>query len=357
MASPEKETSPAGELLDRIEKFLEQDPKNPRLLVQAIDTALAQGNIAAARKHANTALDAHPGDPYMRHRHANVLLAEGRLDEAAVIFTYLWANHGDPNIAYNLGYVRFRQGNYDAAIKAVTPLTDATLSRSVALVLRALHHQGKLKEARETADSAMARHGADAEFLAAASLVVLDEGDVAKAEALAQKSLLSGARHIEALVAAGAAALARADANAAQAMFKQALAVSASDGRSLSGMGMAYLIAGDATNAKRYLERAAAQLPGHLDTLEALGWAQAMAGDLAQAEETFKQQLAKGDTDARRGLAVTYALQGRDDDANKALAHLKPNDAAAQMAKAIGEGGTQAAAQIAQIARRGTRKR
>ncbi|HUR89749.1 MAG TPA: tetratricopeptide repeat protein, partial [Ramlibacter sp.] len=115
-------TPPTAEQLDRIEQYLQADPQNPQLLVQAIDTALAMGDIAAARKHANNALDALPGDPFMRHRHANVLVAEGRLDEAAVIFGYLWAKHGDPNIAYNLGLVRYRQGNYDAAFKAVTPI-------------------------------------------------------------------------------------------------------------------------------------------------------------------------------------------------------------------------------------------
>jgi len=356
MASSEQKNIPAAEQLDRIEKYLEQDPKNPRLLVQAIDLALANGDIAAARKHANTALDAHPGDPFMRHRHANVLVAEGRLDEAAVIFTYLWAHHGDANIAYNLGLVRFRQGNHDAAIKAVTPFGDATPARSVALVLRALHHQGKYKEARETAESQMARHGGDADFLAAASLIYLDEGDLAKADELAKKSLQGGTRHIEALVAAGTAALARTDAKAAQALFRQALDISANDGRSLSGMGMSYLLVGDGANAKKYLERAMAQMPDHLDTIEALGWAQAMGGDLAQAEETFKQQLAKGDKDARRGLAVTYALQGRNEDASKALAHLKADDPAAQMTRAVMEGGSKAAGQLAQLARRNPRK-
>jgi tetratricopeptide (TPR) repeat protein len=339
------------EQLDRLEQYLQQDPHNPRLLVQAIDTALAGGDIAAARKHANTALDAHPGDPYMRHRHGNVLVAEGRLDEAAVIFQYLLALHGDPNIAYNLGLVRFRQGNYDAALKAVNPITDATPPRTVALAIRALHHQKRMGEAREVAERLLPRYANDAEVLAVASLVYLDEGDLGRAGELAQQSLQRGPRHLEALVSAATAALARQDAAGARALFKEALNINASDGRSLMGLGMAHLLAGDAANAKKVLERAIAQLPDNLDAQEALGWAHAMGGDLARAEEVFKEQLAKGDKQARRGLAVTYALQGRTDEANRVLAHLKGDDEAVKVARAIMDGGSQAAGQIGQLVR------
>ncbi|HEY8050694.1 MAG TPA: tetratricopeptide repeat protein, partial [Ramlibacter sp.] len=189
MAAPSSPAPSLDEQLDRIEKSLEQDPHNPRLLVQAIDTALANGDIAAARKHANTALDAHPGDAFMRHRHANVLVAEGRLDEAGMIFQYLKATHDDPNIAYNLALVRYRQGNYDAAVKALNPIVDATPARSVALAIRALHHQGRLKEAREVADQLLPRYANDADVLAAASLVCMDDGDIGRAGELARKSL------------------------------------------------------------------------------------------------------------------------------------------------------------------------
>lgn len=351
MASLTAPAQPPAERLDRLQKHLEQDPHNPRLLVHAIDTALAAGDIAAARRHANTALDAHPGDPYMRHRHGNVLVAEGRLDEAGMIFQYLLAMHGDPNIAYNLALVRFRQGKYDAALKAINPIGDATPARTVAMAIRALHHQKRLPDAREVADRLLPRYGNDAEVLAAASLVILDQGDVGRAGELANQSLQCGSRQLEALVVAGTAALARQDTHAAQALFNEALAANASDGRSLMGLGMAHLLAGDAAAARKVLERAVAQLPDNLDAHEALGWANVLAGDLARAEEVFKQQLAKGDRQARRGLAVTYALQGNNDDAHRVLAHLPSDDEAARMARAIMEGGSRAAGQLAQLAR------
>jgi len=352
MATP---PTPAQQL-NQLEKFLEQDPKNPRLLVKAIDTALAMGDIAAARKHANSALEAHPGDPFMRHRHGNVLVAEGKLDDAAVIFSYLWAKYGDANVAYNLGLVRFRQRKYDAAFKAVTPITPKSLPQAVALAVRALHYQGKVKEARALFETAP--HANDPEVLAVASLVYVDDSDIATAETLAKKSLQGGRRELEALVAAGTAALTRKDAKDAQTYFKEALGINANDPRTLAGMGMAHLLAGDAAKSMKFLERAQAQMPEHPDTLEAMGWAHAMAGEFDKAEEVFKRMLAKGDGDARRGLAVTYALKGNVAEARMTLAHLKQDDDAALVARTILDRGTKVTKKLGQLAKsRSAKKR
>jgi tetratricopeptide (TPR) repeat protein len=286
-----------------------------------------------------------------------VLVAEGRLDEAAVIFTQLWTTHGDPNIAFNLAYVRFRQGNYEAALRAVMPFTHITPAKSVALAVRALHHLGKYKEARAAVDKEMPRHGKNADFLAAASLVYLDEEDLGKADELAKKSLAAGQRLQDALVTAGTVSLAKQDTQEALSYFREALNMNSNDGRSLMGMGMAFLMAADAPNAKKYLERAVTQLPGSIDTAEALGWAQVMGGDLAQAEETFKKLLAKAgrNSGAHRGLAVTYAMQGSADQSRKSIAHLDANDDAVKMAEAILSGGSKAAEGLQQLVRRKTR--
>lgn len=342
-----------SDLLEQIERYLQVDPKNPRLLVQAIDTALGLGDTATARKWSNFAVDAHPDDPYMRHRHGTVLVAEGRLDEAAVIFTQLWTTHGDPNIAFNLAYVRFRQGNHEAALRALMPFTHVTPSKSVALAIRAMHHLGKYKEAREAIERQMPRHGKDADFLAAASLVYLDEGDLPKAEDLAKKSLATGQRMLDALVTAGSAALSRQDTQQAQTLFREALNINSNDGRSLLGMGMSFLLQADGANAKKYLERARVQLPQSLDALEALGWALVMNGEVPAAEEAFKRLLtaAGRDSGAHRGLAVAYALQGNGEKARASMAHLGAKDDAANMADAILVGGTSAAQNLQQLVR------
>jgi predicted Zn-dependent protease len=343
---------PREEDLDRVEKYLEADPKNPRLLVQAIDVALALGDFASARKHANAALDALPGDPYMQHRHANVLVAEGRLDEAAQVFSELFARHGDPNIAYNLGVVRFRQGRADDALKAVTPITHVTPPRAVALALRVLHAQGKLDRARDIIAKESARCSQDAEFLGVASLVLLDGDDAAKAGEFSRAALAKGERPLEALVTAASLALARREAAEAQGLFQEALRASPREPRTQMGLGMAKLLAGDPNGAKPLLESATKALPHNANALEALAWARVMTKDLAEAEEAFQQlQKMPGRSDnASRGLAVTYALQGRGEDATRCMAKLNPDDEAVKMAKAIVEGGAQGAAKLQEIA-------
>jgi tetratricopeptide (TPR) repeat protein len=345
--------------LARAEKYLAADPTNPRLLVQAIDAALAIGNIADARRHADAAITARPGDPYMQHRHASVLLAEGRADEAAAIFESLWTQHRDPVVGYNLALARFRQGRLDEALSSLVPVGDATPTYALALAMRVLHHQDKLDEAREIAQRQMAQCRESAECLAVASLVCFDLDDIAQAEELAKASLARGPRMLEALVVSGYAALARTDLAAAQGFFGEALRLNPQDVRSIAGKGMAALLAGDAPTAQLLLEQATASAADNRDMLQALGWAYLMSQDLVGAERVFAtlSRLSGSHEAARGGLAVTRALQGRRDEAAKAIAQLKADDPAARMAKAILDGDAQALAALRGLASQGLRRR
>jgi Flp pilus assembly protein TadD len=122
---------------------------------------------------------------------------------------------------------------------------------------------------------------------------------------------------------------------------------------------MASLLAADPQGAKLMLGQAVEQQPDNVEMLQALGWAHLMGRDVAAAEAVFKKlaSLADGRQEAQGGLAVTHALQGRRDDAAKAIAQLKDDDPAAQMAKAFVEGDPQAIARLPELAARSLRRR
>lgn len=345
--------APEEELV-RLEGYLQADPRNPKLLARAIDTALAIGNVPKARRHADAALAAAPDDPYLKHRRGNVLLAEGRLDEAGDIFARLLLEHRDPHIAYNLAQVRFRQQRYDDALTALMPLADTTPVHAVSLAIRVLHHQGSIGQARQIAQSHLARCGDSAEFLAVASLALFDDDETAQAEQLAKLSLSKGPHSPEALAVCGHAELARRDAPAAHRFFDESLRIAPRDARSLAGKGMASLLAADAQGAKLMLTQAVQQQPDDVRMLQALGWAHLMGRDVAAAEAIFRKlaSLPDGRNEAQGGLAVTHALQGRRDDAARAVGQLKEDDPAAQMAKAVIEGDPQAIARLQALAAR-----
>jgi tetratricopeptide (TPR) repeat protein len=309
-AAPEKSSAE----LDRIEGYLASDPANPHLVVTAIDLCLALGKLDAARGHAEAGLELLPDDPFVQHRRGNVLIAQGQLDEAAQVFESLLRKADDPNIAYNLAFVRYRQGEYAQARQVLQPhFASADLGiPAVTLFVRVLHHLGEFAPAAEVVRGHMSRCGADAQFLAAASLLFLDDDQLEEAQRLSAAALASGARPLEALVVAGSLALGRDDANTASALLTEALAISPSDGRSWSALGMATLLNGDTANAKSQLERAVANLPTHIGTLHALGWCQILRGELPDAEQTFRKalELDRNFGETHGGLAVVSALQG-----------------------------------------------
>jgi predicted Zn-dependent protease len=358
MASPATASSPQEELV-RLESHLAADPNNPRLLARAIDAALAAGSLTKARRHADAALAAAPGDPYLKHRQGNVLLAEGKLDAAGDIFARLLVDHRDPHIAYSLAQVRFRQQRFDDALTALMPLEDNTPAAAVALAIRVLHRQGNVPQARQMAQAHLKRCGDSAEYLAVASLAFLDDDETAQAEELAQASLAKGQRLPEALVVCGYAAVARRDAAAAHRFFDESLRMAPRDARSLAGKGMASLLAADAQGAKLMLAQAVQQQPDNAEMLQALGWAHLMAHDVAAAEAAFKRlaSLPQSREEAHGGLAVTYALQGRRDEATKAIAQLKNDDPAGQLAKSFVDGDPKAIAKLQELATRALRSR
>ena len=128
--------------------------------------------------------------------------------------------------------------------------------------------------------------------------------------------------------------------------------------RSLAGKGIAALLAGDAPSAKLLLEQAVRILPDDTQMLQALGWAQILSQDGAAAESTFARLGAQPGSshEANGGLAVARAMRGRRGEAAQALAHLDPQDPAAQMAKAMLDGDPQALAQLREVAARALRR-
>jgi tetratricopeptide (TPR) repeat protein len=315
-------STPAAEL-ERTERYLESDPDNTLLLLKALDLCLYLGNVEAARRHADAALRVLPADPYIQHSHGNVLVAQGKLDEAALVFETLLQREGDMNIAFNLAYVRYRQRRFEQAQAALRKYIDSddVSARAVTLFVRVLHHLGEFAEALDVVQRQMVRCAGDPEFLSAASLLLFDDDQLEEAQRLSSKALSSGARPLEALVVAGSIALGRDDAQAAAALFNEALTISPGDGRSWAGLGMASLLAGDSATAKKQLERAVVNLPTHIGTLHALGWCHITGGALNDAEQTFQKALAldRNFAESHGGLAVVSALQGKHTEAQEGV--------------------------------------
>lgn len=314
-------TGPARQL-QQYEGYLASDPSNPGLLASVIEMALSLGEHARAQRHAAAAIALHPDDPAFQALLANVLLAQRDWQGAAEVFETLLASYTDVHLAYNLAYAYVWQGRHAEAYALLAPYGEqAELApAAVTLLVRCLHHLGQLDQAVALLQANSARCEADPVFLGAASVALLDAGDVAEADRLSALALASGKRPVEALLVAGTLTLGRnTDAALASAYFEEALAKKPDEGRSWAGLGLASMLNNDLGRAAEQLDKALAFMPGHIGTWHTLAWCKIFTGDLAGAEAIFQHALGmdRNFGDSHGGLAVVQAMQGQ-----RALAEL-----------------------------------
>jgi tetratricopeptide (TPR) repeat protein len=300
--------------LARVEGYLKSDPSNIELLGMAIDFSLAIGDVERAAGHAAAARAKHPANPFVEYRYGHTLIAQGMWQEAAPLFAALLAAHPHVNVAYSLADCQLRAGEYADALATLAPFRQdpALPPEAVTLMLRAMHHLGDFEGATALADEQAARMGKDTDFLAAASLLHLDNGQVEHAAAFAERALAEGQRPVEALVTSATVALARTDTDLAIERFNEVLAKNPSEGRSWSGLGTASLLRRDLPSARSQLEQAVRFMPTHIGSWHALGWCQLFEHDYAAAEKSFATALGldRNFGESHGAMAVVAAYKG-----------------------------------------------
>ena len=341
----------------RIEEHLVVDPGNRDLLASAIDKYLAIGQIENAKRHADVAISRFPDDRYFQNRLGNVMLAQGNLPRAEEIFEQLLDNAPDDNIRFNLAYTYYLQGRYTQASELLLPIVEQAQRPvgAVTLLLRVLHQQGDVKSAIDLVERNMPLCGADTDFLAVASLLYFDDGQIEKARQTSTAAQSDGTHPLEALVVGASLSLGEGDVAAAATQFAEAVAISPRDGRSWAGMGMVSMVKQDLTGAARQLERAIGYMPSHIGTRHLLGWCKIFSHDLAAADQVFLQALSldRNFGESHGGLAVVAAIRGdrlRAEECIKRAVGLDPKSLSARYASMVLSGDIKDLVKLREIA-------
>jgi tetratricopeptide (TPR) repeat protein len=313
MQQPTSTPAATSGRLATLERYLEVDPDNATLLADAIDSALAEGALERAELHLTHALALTPNDPFLLARRGNLLLHTAQWEGAAALFAQLLAAAPNSDLAYNLGYACLRLGRHADAAAALLPYADGAPLHAMVLLLRALHNDAQVGLAVALVHAHEARFADDVAFLAAASLVLTDAGDVHGALRLGEKALAGGVRPLEAVVACATVRLGEGDGTSARGLFEEAVALHPRDGRSWSGLGMASLLARDLDQAAQQLNQALHFMPNHIGSWHALGWCHVFGKDLELADQAFRAALAldRNFGDSHGGVAVVAALRGQ----------------------------------------------
>jgi tetratricopeptide (TPR) repeat protein len=315
--------------LERLEAYLREDPSNPSLLAEAFGAALQCAQWERAAFHLRHAQALQPGSLAWSLREGDLLLAQGRYEQAAELLGSLQSLDGAPReftdaVLHNLAWIAFQDGRYQDCADTLAPrLQDLDHPASAALArlwLRALHHAGQVDQAVAWACAADARQQLPAAAAGVASLAALDADQLERAGQWAARALEQATpddRPIEALVTQSSLALARQDAAQARMQARAALQISPRDGRAWSAHAMADLLAGDLPTALAHFDNALATMPGHIGTWHGKAWAQLLSSDLPGAQRSFTSalDLDRNFAESHGGLAVALALLGRTEEA------------------------------------------
>lgn len=301
--------------LQRLQRFLDDDPENPNLSADLADLAMDCGDLELARATIQRMLDRRPDDPYFGLRLSSVAIAGGNFDEAlTLVEALLAAGHNDAAVRFNQAYALFSLRRFVEAKDVLKILhhEQTPYPLVVRFLIRAHHYLGEIDDAIDIAKEFLEAHPDSNDVAGMLSLLYFDNDDLVSAQAWSQRALAGAPQNLDALLAAGGVALGAEDAEAAKALLLRAVSVQPRNGRVWSNLGLADLLDFDLDAAQEKLTHAVKYMPEHIGTWHVLGWIQLLKKNIDGAEVSFQTALALDDNfgETHGGLAAVAAARG-----------------------------------------------
>lgn len=316
----------ARQRFERLRRYLEADPQNRGLALDAAAAARQAGELQAERELLEAALVRHPDDDQIAYALGINALDLRDFRKAQVYFDSLLQKHAHPAIRYNLAFAQFYDGQPQAAVQTLKGLAEPDwpqLPQARKLLAQALHHvlEDDLTPAIEQLVEYLQAQPQDAEARGLLALICFDDDRTADAEVHAKAALDRTPDEPYAHLALGGIALEQQDAVAAREHFEQVLARQPQNGRAWSGLAFARMLDLNLDAAYEAFETAVRHMPDHIGTWHGLAWLQILRGDLAGAQASLDRAMAidRNFGDTHGGMAVIAALQGRTDEAQRMI--------------------------------------
>lgn len=309
--------SDAAARLSRLQTYLAGDPNNLTLLAELSDLALGLGAVPEALEFTGRHLALTPTDGRSQYRRGMALLFAGQAQEALALFKPLLLLNTD-TLAVRLALARAAAmlGDWALAAETLAPLyqnpSAAPHLSSVDLTyVRALHYQGQVEEAIQSAQSILAQRP-QAALRAALGTLLLDGERLEEAAALLAEHPAEAEASAEMAAVQGYVALSAGATDQAAQSFEASLSLG-TNGRAALGLGLVQAVIGQVAAAQETLAQAVALMPQHLGTRHALAWLQMLTHQWEAARRTFEGAMAADRTfgDNHGGLALMALHDGQ----------------------------------------------
>ena len=322
--------------LDRLLEYLDHDPFNADLLIDAVEAAIAAGEFDRAESLNDRLRQILPGAFQGTYLAGTIAMKRGDFSAASDLFEPLVAEQGHSNVRFNFAWSQAMLGRKREALALLDTATIEAIPAAAMLRVQLIHEQGEFDEAMKLARRMLEIHPDDAGLNAAAATLALDVEDGEMARACAAKA----GDNPEALSVTALLELRDGDTPAARRAFDQAIALREHNPRAWIGRGMTSLLERDPATAARDIDHGAQQFGDHLGSWIAAGWAHCLAGNIEAARQRFEHALAldRNFAESHGSLAALDVMAGDKDSARRGVAtalRLDPQCFSAALARAL----------------------
>jgi tetratricopeptide (TPR) repeat protein len=310
--------------LARLLSFLEHDPSNVNLLLDAMGLATELGDTAVGLRLVEHLETNATTDPRAFAYAAHLLLQAGQFAAAGVWGSRALAGGVDqPAVLFNAAFGHFYGGDYASAAEHLAKLTADEDCPVATLVMhaRALHQQELTEEAEVLIRRAQQREPSNIEVRGLLAFLQYENDDNPSALQTARETLVDNPDQLDALIACASAHFELGSIEASRKTWLHTVAAHPNCGRGWSGLGQLEFNELEFVDAEKHLLLAVEFMPDHIGTWHLLAWIYILRNDSAQARNALDKsyELDRNFGETHGGLAIVDVMDNHDDRARMGI--------------------------------------
>ncbi|NWB95768.1 tetratricopeptide repeat protein [Pseudomonas gingeri] len=335
--------SAAQDRLLRLLTFLNHDPRNLPLLIDALTLAISVGDHACHQRLIEHITTHQIEDPDACAHATHLLLQVGQYADAATFGDKAIAGGIEhPAVLFNTALGHFYSGDYAAANTYLSLLTGNPQCPPSSLMMhaRALYQLEQTEEAQALVARALEQEPGNAEIRGLLALLLYENDDNTQALSAAHETLAQDPDQLEALLACATVQFEQNNISASRKAWLHTVQKHPDCGRAWSGLAQLEFNELEFEQAEESLKKAAHYMPDHIGTWHLLAWIYILRKDSAKARQALDKSYAldRSFGETHGGLAVVDVMDGRQEQAREGIRRalkLNPTGLSAHYAQAL----------------------